>query len=211
MAAGTPVPAVIAHIDAVTAHAVRAAAPAFYTVQPGDSLSAIAQKLFGSQDKWPYLYSANLKVVGSDPNLITPGMKLSARLASTPAYGQQQSFGGGTAVLASSSVSSAGNQPDPAPAYQAPVQPQVQSGGYNGGTPGGSFGACVVARESGGNAQVMNSSGHYGLYQFSQSTWEAYGGSASSFGNASVSQQEQVFANAMAAGGQSNWSPYDGC
>ena len=146
---------------------VRAAAPAFYTVQPGDSLSAIAQKLFGSQDKWPYLYSANLKVVGSDPNLITPGMKLSARLASTPAYGQQQSFGGGTAVLASSSVSSAGNQPDPAPAYQAPVQPQVQSGGYNGGTPGGSFGACVVARESGGNAQVMNSSGHYGLYQFS--------------------------------------------
>jgi hypothetical protein len=59
--------------------------------------------------------------------------------------------------------------------------------------------------------QVMNSSGHYGLYQFSASTWQAYGGSASSFGNASVSEQNRVFNNAMAQGGQSNWSPYDGC
>ena len=69
----------------------------------------------------------------------------------------------------------------------------------------------MVERESGGNAQVMNSSGHYGLYQFSESTWESYGGSASDFGHASVSEQNRVFSNALAAGGQSNWSPYDGC
>jgi hypothetical protein len=69
----------------------------------------------------------------------------------------------------------------------------------------------VVARESGGNSQVMNSSGHYGLYQFSEPTWVAYGGSAGSFGHASVAQQQQVFSNAMARGGQSNWKPYDGC
>ena len=69
----------------------------------------------------------------------------------------------------------------------------------------------MIARESGGNSQVMNSSGHYGLYQFSASTWQAYGGSASSFGNASVAEQNRVFNNAMAQGGQSNWSPYDGC
>jgi hypothetical protein len=75
----------------------------------------------------------------------------------------------------------------------------------------GSFQSCVIARESGGNSQVMNSSGHYGLYQFSASTWAAYGGSPSSFGNASVAQQNQVFNNAIAAGGQSNWSAYDGC
>ena len=66
-------------------------------------------------------------------------------------------------------------------------------------------------RESGGNSQVMNSSGHYGLYQFSEATWVAYGGSAASFGNASVAEQNQVFANALAQGGQSNWSAYDGC
>jgi hypothetical protein len=57
----------------------------------------------------------------------------------------------------------------------------------------------------------MNSSGHYGLYQFSASTWAAYGGNPADFGHASAAEQNQVFANAMAAGGQSNWSPYDGC
>ncbi len=75
----------------------------------------------------------------------------------------------------------------------------------------GSFQSCVIARESGGSSQVMNSSGHYGLYQFSASTWAAYGGSPSSFGHASVAQQNQVFNNAIAAGGQSNWSAYDSC
>ena len=79
------------------------------------------------------------------------------------------------------------------------------------GSAGGSFQSCVIARESGGNSQVMNSTGHYGLYQFSASTWAAYGGSPAAFGNASVAEQNQVFANAIAAGGRSNWSPYDGC
>jgi soluble lytic murein transglycosylase-like protein len=76
----------------------------------------------------------------------------------------------------------------------------------------GSFQACVIARESGGNPQVMNASGHYGLYQFSYSTWVAYGGSPADFGHASVAEQDRVFANAMATpGGESNWAPYDGC
>jgi hypothetical protein len=57
----------------------------------------------------------------------------------------------------------------------------------------------------------MNSSGHYGLYQFSASTWAAYGGNPADFGHASVAEQNQVFNNAMAAGGRNNWAPYDGC
>jgi hypothetical protein len=85
---------------------------------------------------------------------------------------------------------------------------RVVSGSYHGS---GSFERCVIARESGGNSQVMNGSGHYGLYQFSASTWRAYGGSSGSFGHASVATQKRVFDNAMAQGGQSNWSPYDGC
>ena len=97
------------------------------------------------------------------------------------------------------------------PAYAPAQSTAVVASGYSGGTPGGSFGQCVVARESGGNSQVMNSSGHYGLYQFSEGTWVAYGGSAGDFGNASVAEQNQVFANAVAQGGQSNWSAYDGC
>src|SRR6185437_3806202 len=62
-----------------------------------------------------------------------------------------------------------------------------------------SFQACVIARESGGNSQVMNASGHYGLYQFSASTWAAYGGNPADFGHASVAEQNQVFDNAIAA------------
>ena len=81
-------------------------------------------------------------------------------------------------------------------------------GGYVGAS---SFEDCVIRRESGGNSQVMNASGHYGLYQFSASTWHAYGGSYGSFGHASAGEQRRVFLNAIAQGGQSNWSPYDGC
>lgn len=73
------------------------------------------------------------------------------------------------------------------------------------------FQACVINRESGGNSQAMNSSGHYGLYQFSASTWAEYGGNPADFGDASAAEQNQVFDNAMAAGGESNWAPYDGC
>jgi Transglycosylase-like domain len=57
----------------------------------------------------------------------------------------------------------------------------------------------------------MNSSGHYGLYQFSYSTWVAYGGAPSEFGDASVAEQNAVFATAMSEGGEDNWAPYDGC
>jgi hypothetical protein len=70
----------------------------------------------------------------------------------------------------------------------------------------------VIRRESGGSSHVMNSTGHYGLYQFAYGTWVAYGGRPSAFGHASVAQQNQVFANAMATpGGANNWGPYDGC
>jgi hypothetical protein len=91
------------------------------------------------------------------------------------------------------------------------VTAAAASGGGSSVTPGSSFEACVISRESGGNAQVMNASQHWGLYQFSESTWEAYGGSAADFGRASASVQRRVFLNAIAQGGQSNWSPYDGC
>lgn len=93
------------------------------------------------------------------------------------------------------------NSPASVPA--APVQ------SYYGNS---SFQSCVISRESGGNSQVMNSSGHYGLYQFSFSTWTAYGGNPADFGNASVAEQNQVFYNVMATpNGASNWAPYDGC
>ncbi len=102
-----------------------------------------------------------------------------------------------------------------APAATAPVTTAPAAvtapAAYQGSAPGGSFGACVRARESGGNYQATNAGGYYGAYQFSASTWAAYGGNPAAYGNASPAQQDQVFANAIAQGGQSNWAPYDGC
>ncbi|HTP17223.1 MAG TPA: transglycosylase family protein [Streptosporangiaceae bacterium] len=77
--------------------------------------------------------------------------------------------------------------------------------------PAGSFRQCVISRESGGNAQVMNGSGHYGLYQFSYPAWVASGGSSADFGHASVAEQNRAFATAYAKFGASPWAPYDGC
>src|SRR5207302_10025874 len=107
------------------------------------------------------------------------------------------------------SASQASTTPQVSQAAYTPTQ-RASSSSYS-GSGGSSFQQCVIARESGGNAQVMNGTGHYGLYQFSASTWAAYGGNPADFGNASASEQNQVFNNAIAAGGQSNWAPYDGC
>ena len=47
-----------------------------YIVQPGDSLSAIAAKFYVGADLWPGVYKINKKLIGSDPDMIRPGMIL---------------------------------------------------------------------------------------------------------------------------------------
>jgi hypothetical protein len=179
----------------------QAAKPASYTVRSGDSLSAIAGKVYHKQNAWPVLYWANRDKVHW-ANMLGEGqvLKVPALPAKIPAAPSQ--LGPAPAPVAAVPVQATGSAPAQA----------TSSGGYSGSySGGGGFASCVIARESGGNSQVMNSSGHYGLYQFSASTWSAYGGSSADFGHASVSEQNRVFNNAMAQGGQSNWSPYDGC
>jgi hypothetical protein len=75
----------------------------------------------------------------------------------------------------------------------------------------GSMQQCIIAAESGGSSQIMNSTGHYGLYQFSASTWAGSGGNPADFGHASVAEQNQVYYNAVAARGYRDWVPYDHC
>lgn len=88
-----------------------------------------------------------------------------------------------------------------------------RAAGSSGGTYHGSdsMQRCIIRAESGGKSQIMNSSGHYGLYQFSSSTWAAHGGSSASFGHASVAEQNRVFRSTVAANGYRDWTPYDGC
>jgi hypothetical protein len=166
-------------------HAGNSAQPAKYTVRAGDSLSAIAGRFYHQTSAWPVLYYANRGQVRSADVLVA------GQILTIPA--------------ASSQAPSTGSARSSSAAAQTTVA--AASSGY----PGGSFGDCVVSRESGGNSQIMNGSGHYGLYQFSASTWATYGGNPADFGHASTAEQNQVFATALVRGGQSNWSAYDGC
>jgi nucleoid-associated protein YgaU len=47
-----------------------------YTVQPGDTLSGIAQSFYGDPNKWPLIYAVNRTTIGPNPNLIFPGQVL---------------------------------------------------------------------------------------------------------------------------------------
>jgi LysM repeat protein len=183
--------------------------PASYVVKSGDTLASIAQQLYRSPDYWTVLYWANHSDI-KYANEIQAGQVLTVPAKPAKVPGAPKALASSPAPTPSTSSYgqsySSASTAEAAPAQAAPAQTASTSTGST-----SSFQACVIAAESGGNSQVMNSSGHYGLYQFSASTWAAYGGNPADFGHASVAEQNQVFANAMAAGGESNWAPYDGC
>jgi LysM repeat protein len=186
---------------AQTARQTGSSHASWYTVKAGDSLSVIAERSYHNQNAWPVLYWANRNRIHW-ANVIEPGQVLRIPVKPAQIPDPPSLLGPAPAPVAETAA------PEAAPAaatYQGAADVSSSA------TPSGSFAQCVIARESGGQSQVMNGSGHYGLYQFSASTWAAYGGSPADFGNASVSEQNKVFDNAIASGGQSNWSAYDGC
>jgi hypothetical protein len=99
------------------------------------------------------------------------------------------------------------------PKQQASAQPSASpaptlSGGSN---PADSpLGVCIRNAEEGGSYAWGPGNGG-GAYQFTIGTWEHYGGAASEFGVAGPGYQDQIFDNAINAGGASNWTAYDGC
>ena len=196
-----------------TATASAKTSPQDYVIRPGDTLSGIAQKLCGAAGDWAQVWHANPRI--TDPDLIYAGYQLTVACS-----------GGQGAVLTAAAAASvpssdgASDEDDGSSLASAGSSPSLSSGSSASSPGGGSyvnpasysgFQACVISRESGGNSQVMNSTGHYGLYQFSPSTWAAAGGNPNDFGHASVAEQNQVFAQAYAAFGTSPWAPYDGC
>jgi hypothetical protein len=72
------------------------------------------------------------------------------------------------------------------------------------------LGVCIRNAEEGGSYAWGPGNGG-GAYQFALGTWEKYGGAASEFGVAGPAYQDQIFDNAINAGGASNWTAYDGC
>jgi LysM repeat protein len=173
----------------------------WYTVKKGDTLSVIAGK-----------YHMSYQRLGAANQIKNCDLILAGERIRVPA-GSEKVTGGcavvqedvKTAVPVTQSVIAE-------PAYHAPkeqvIAQSAPSGTYNGSS---SMQQCIIARESGGNPDVWNATGHWGLYQFSASTWAAHGGNPADFGSAGIGEQNQVFYNTVAADGYSDWAPYDGC
>lgn len=168
-----------------------------YRVRPGDTLSIIAKRLYGKAEAWTVIYWANQKSI-PNPDTIYVGSTFSVpslprKIPAPPRMALQDAASSMTksAVLSSSTTTSTGGAPT-----------------YSGST---SMQQCIIARESGGNPNIWNATGHWGLYQFSASTWSAHGGDPSLFGHASIAYQNQIFFNTVAVDGYSDWAPYDGC
>ena len=98
-------------------------------------------------------------------------------------------------------------QQTPAP-VSTPTTPPPPSSGTDAAH--SALGICIRNAEEGGSYAWGPGNGG-GAYQFLLSTWEHYGGAASEFGVAGPAYQDQIFDNAIAAGGASNWTNYDGC
>jgi LysM repeat protein len=162
----------------------------YVTVQPGDTLSGIAASACGNASDWSGIYNQNQSVVGSNPNLIYAGEHL------------QFQCNAGTVLTAVSDPPSRATSATSAPTTSYTASP-------------GSFQACVISRESGGDPEIVNgSSGAGGLYQFMPATWAELGYAAEYPGGAQtapVSVQNAAFEQLYAEDGASPWAPSDGC
>ncbi len=171
--------------------------PASYTVQAGDSLSAIAAHAYGSAADWPAVWWANRRQL-ANPSVIAAGQRLwlpargevaawiaRAALAAIP----------GTAPAAPASAPQAG----PAAPAQAATPVPASSDGVNW--------SAIAACESGGDWSTDTGNGFYGGLQFTEQTWLAYGGGqyASSANLASPAQQIAVAQRVLAGQGIGAW------
>jgi len=95
--------------------------------------------------------------------------------------------------------------PSPSPSRSAAPPPSTGRDAAH-----SALGICIRNAEEGGSYAWGPGNGG-GAYQFLLSTWEEYGGAASQYGVAGPAYQDQIFDNAIAAGGASNWTNYDGC
>jgi phage tail protein X len=173
-----------------------------YKVRPGDSLSSIAARAYGRAAAWPVIYWRNRALVRW-ADIITAGQVLAlpplpahipaapAQLAPQPAPPQ--------AVSGVPSPGDTGQSAASAPAPAAPAAAETSGSGVNW--------YAVAQCESGGNWAINTGNGFSGGLQFTQSTWDAYGGAAyaPSASQASASQQIAVANRVVAGQGIGAW------
>jgi LysM repeat protein len=181
-------------------------APSRYTVQSGDTLSAIAAHEYGRAADWPAVWWANRHHV-SNPSLIMVGEHLvlpaSGQVAPWLERTARAAIGGaataapGSSAPASSAPAAAPDPaPDPAP---APAPAAASLGGVNW--------YAIAQCESGGNWSADTGNGFYGGLQFTEQTWLGYGGGAyaPSANLASASEQIAVAGRVLAGQGIGAW------
>ena len=180
-------------LHAAPAHQV----PGHYTVRPGDTLSDIARQEYGSRADWPALWWTNRHQIGN-PDSIVAGQKL--RLSTWHPH---------KAWVRRAAMAAAGPALTPASAAmqsQTPSSVPVAASSYPASSGGVNWSA-IAACESGGNWSTNTGNGFSGGLQFSQGTWDAYGGGqySSSAAGASESQQIAVAQRVLAGQGIGAW------
>lgn len=145
--------ATVAAVALVITGALPAVASAheLYTVQPGDTLAAIAQDQ--GLSSWTALFNANPAI--SDPDVIQVGQTLTIPSSSDAVRTRRASSSGSSASETTTS--------------SAPSRSTASTGS--------SVWDALAACESGGNWSINTGNGYYGGLQFSLSSWQAVGGS----------------------------------
>jgi len=172
-------------------------APGHYTVRPGDTLSDIARQEYGSRADWPALWWTNRHSI-ANPDAIVAGQRL--RLSTwhpSKAWVRRAAMAAAGPALAPASAAMQSQTPSSVP-IAASSYP-ASSGGVNW--------SAIAACESGGNWSTNTGNGFSGGLQFSQGTWDAYGGGqySSSAAGASESQQIAVAQRVLAGQGIGAW------
>jgi hypothetical protein len=162
-----------------------APAPKSYVVQPGDSLSSIAesQKL----ENWHPLWNANPEI--KTPDLIYADQKLVVPTGPTT----------DRPVPEGTSLPQGNYAPRSGQSYHAASRTAAN---YAAGAPG--VLERIRYRESGGNYATNTGNGYYGAYQFSAGTWAGVGGSGLP-SNASPAEQDMRAQMLLSRRGCSPW------
>ena len=172
--------------------------PGSYTIRPGDTLSQVAARAYGSAADWPALWWANRRQV-PNPDLITAGQRLALPSShQVPAWLARAALAAASAARPASAASAGATAAPAAPAHASSPAP-VSSGGVNW--------SAIAACESGGNWAASTGNGFYGGLQFTEQTWLGYGGGryASSANLATPAQQIAIAQNVLAGQGIGAW------
>jgi Transglycosylase-like domain/LysM domain len=171
-----------------------------YVVQPGDTLSAVAARAYGSAADWPAVWWANRRQV-PDPDLITAGQRLEL-----PGQPQVPAWLG-RAALAATAAPTVTVPAAPADPAAAPADPPKQASSPAPAPAGGVNWPAIAACESGGNWSIDTGNGFYGGLQFTEQTWLGYGGGqyAPSANLATEAQQIAVAEKVLAGQGIGAW------